>query len=109
YSGDGSLFSGLTTTSETEAVSTDWTGFFVGANIGMDWSKLSGTTTALNGTFNAYAANESAALDFSGASFGLQAGYNHQFSNGFVAGFEADISKPTFSGNQTTYSTESAD
>ncbi|QYM72445.1 TonB-dependent receptor [Pseudochrobactrum sp. Wa41.01b-1] len=109
YSGDGSLFSGLTSTSETEAVTTDWTGFFVGANIGMDWSKLSGTTTALNGTSNALAANESAALDLSGASFGLQAGYNHQFSNGFVAGFEADISKPTFSGNQTTYSTESAD
>ncbi|MCC6946751.1 MAG: porin family protein [Bradyrhizobiaceae bacterium] len=50
----------------------NWTGFYVGGNVGWGWASALGT-------------------DPSGYLIGLQAGYNFQLASGLLAGFETDI------------------
>jgi outer membrane immunogenic protein len=61
----------------------DWTGFYIGGNIGAGWSGLSGTnfSDTLGSTFTS-----STNVQFLG---GGQVGANYQFSNGLVIGAEA--------------------
>ena len=61
----------------------DWTGFYVGGNLGAAWSGLSGNnfTDTLGSSFNA-----STSVQFLG---GGEVGVNYQFSNGVVIGAEA--------------------
>lgn len=86
----------------------NWTGFYLGGSVGYDWSRVRGTTTAFDGSTNGYTESESAYLDPEGVSYGVQAGYNYQFRNGIVAGFEAELSRPSLSGTQYSYATEGA-
>lgn len=50
----------------------NWTGFYVGGNVGWGWGSALGT-------------------DPSGYLIGLQAGYNFQYASGLLAGLESDI------------------
>ena len=61
----------------------NWTGFYVGANIGYGWADASGSAT-----FGAASASASETLN--GVIGGAQIGYNWQVDN-FVTGLEADI------------------
>jgi opacity protein-like surface antigen len=61
----------------------NWTGFYIGGNLGGAWSGLSGTnfSDTLGSSFNA-----STSVQFIG---GGEVGVNYQFSNGVVIGAEA--------------------
>ncbi len=83
-----------------------WGGFHAGVNSAYNFAKLRGTTTALDGTSNRYSATEAPNQNIDALSFGIQAGYDYQFSNRIVAGIEADIAKSEISGSQVTYATE---
>jgi len=61
----------------------DWTGFYLGANIGYGWTSGSGTVT-FAGVPGPYSGSGDGVLG------GIQAGYNWQV-NSFVLGLEADI------------------
>ena len=80
----------------------------LGGSVGYDWSRVRGATAAFDGATNGYTESESAYLDPEGVSYGVQAGYNYQFRNGIVAGFEAELSRPSLSGTQYSYATEGA-
>jgi outer membrane immunogenic protein len=74
----------------------NWTGFYVGGNIGYSWggrTDLTGIGSAPNGGvptgFFNFADSQSSGLN--GAIGGAQIGYNYQFSPTWVGGFEADI------------------
>jgi len=56
----------------------DWTGFYIGANIGYGWGRADGTTDGLSGS-----------EDLNGVLGGGQIGYNWQVGN-WVLGVEAD-------------------
>nr|WP_279290525.1 TonB-dependent receptor [Rhizobium skierniewicense] len=68
----------------------NWTGFYVGADWGGKHFSASGDTTAAGGASSAIAASEKTDRDANSILGGLHAGYNHQFGNGTVLGFEID-------------------
>jgi len=76
----------------------NWTGFYIGGNIGWSWSKLSNSLSVTNGTPGYFAAvvipgvnaSGTGGLDDDSFTGGLQLGYNFQ-SGQFVYGFEGDI------------------
>lgn len=70
----------------------NWTGFYVGANVGYGWSHrdFSNTLTGTLGTIQLSGSN-SGTDDGRGVLGGAQVGYNHQFVDNWVAGIEADI------------------
>jgi outer membrane immunogenic protein len=78
----------------------DWTGFYIGGNIGSA-SGNSQSAVTLGGSWSAetqatrdFITNNSAADQSpSGTSYGLQLGYDYQFDNNFVLGIEADYNK----------------
>jgi outer membrane immunogenic protein len=73
----------------TAAPAFTWTGFYVGANVGYGWGKLTGTEgVAGNGFVGAGSA--SSGLNVNGVIGGGQLGYNWQ-TGAFVLGVEADI------------------
>lgn len=72
----------------------DWSGFYVGANVGGTWDSGTTTSTALNGTFVS-----SGAANNSGVIGGGQIGYNYMLSPNFVAGIEADVDGTSLSGS----------
>ena len=80
----------------------NWTGFYVGGNIGAGWSGLSDTNTnfsdTLGSTFSA-ATN----AQFLG---GGQVGVNYQFANGVVIGAEAMFDWASNSQNATVTATD---
>jgi outer membrane immunogenic protein len=67
----------------------DWTGFYIGGNLGYSWGRSSDTSTVTNGvgTILFTSANQS---DLNGIVGGGQIGYNWQMQN-WVFGLEADI------------------
>jgi hemoglobin/transferrin/lactoferrin receptor protein len=85
-----------------------WTGFYLGAQAGYGFGAIDGTTTPIDGSANAIAASESADQSLAGIFGGAQAGYNHQFSNGFVLGLEADFAYMRLASHQDVLSKESA-
>ncbi len=78
----------------------DWTGFYIGGNIGSA-SGDSASRVTLGGSWSGesqatrdFITNNSAADQSpSGTSYGFQFGYDHQFDNNFVFGIEADYNK----------------
>ncbi len=78
----------------------DWTGFYIGGNIGSANGDSQSTVT-LGGSWSGesqalrdFVTNNSAANQSpSGTSYGFQFGYDHQFDNNFVLGIEADYNK----------------
>jgi outer membrane immunogenic protein len=72
-----------------------WTGFYIGANIGADWTRTKTTASAdpIGWLFQTPFVNAAGTRTLSDTSVigGVQAGYNWQY-NVFVAGIEADIS-----------------
>ena len=87
--------------------SVDWTGPYLGFHTGGVFAHEKGTTTALDGTPGGIPGTESADLDLKGNYlYGAQAGFNYQFDNGLVLGFEADYSKTALEGSQKASATE---
>ena len=66
----------------------DWSGLYVGANIGGAWSNSTLTDSNIGASWNP---------DGTGFIGGLQAGYNFQTSN-FLYGIEGDFDATTFKG-----------
>ena len=91
--------------SPTDVVA-NWSGFNIGANVAHSSAKLRGTSTAMDGSTGAYSAGEAPNMTIPALSFGLQAGYNHQFKNNIVVGIEADIAKSEISGSQIAFAQE---
>jgi high affinity Mn2+ porin len=86
----------------------DWTGFYIGGNVGATTGRTSWTATeagaavpTLNGSINLF--NSFDAFKGAGSYFvGMQAGYNYMLPSRFLIGFEADFSAPnTLAGAQT--------
>jgi len=67
----------------------NWTGFYIGGNIGYSWGRSSDYSTLTNGAGTVLFANSSA-VNLDGVVGGGQVGYNWQVQN-WVWGFEADI------------------
>ena len=67
----------------------NWTGFYIGGNIGYSWGRSSDYSTLTNGAGTVLFANSSA-VNLNGVVGGGQFGYNWQVQN-WVWGFEADI------------------
>jgi len=67
----------------------NWTGFYIGGNIGYSWGRSSDYSTLTNGAGTVLFANSSSA-NLDGVVGGGQIGYNWQVQN-WVWGFEADI------------------
>ncbi|MFT4091915.1 MAG: TonB-dependent receptor [Asticcacaulis sp.] len=82
----------------------NWAGFYAGAHVGGGWVDTKGTTTTGDGTA---ASAESARFKAKGIAGGLQAGYNHQFSNNWVVGIEGDFSPINLSGYENILATQS--
>src|SRR6201999_4593838 len=78
----------------------DWTGFYVGGNVGATsartgWTatEAGGTAPSLSGSINMF--NSFDAFEGSGSYFvGMQAGYNYMLPSRYLVGFEADFSAP---------------
>jgi outer membrane immunogenic protein len=68
----------------------NWTGFYVGGNIGYSWGRSSNTETIDIFNTGAIVGTGTSRNDVNGVVGGAQFGYNWQLSN-WVAGFEADI------------------
>ncbi|MFY9693901.1 MAG: outer membrane beta-barrel protein [Xanthobacteraceae bacterium] len=81
----------------------NWTGFYIGGNVGGGWSdtNFSGSATDLGVTSTFSGSNH-----YSGALGGGQIGANYQFTNNWVAGIEADGDWANLSGtaNVCTFS-----
>jgi outer membrane immunogenic protein len=68
----------------------NWTGFYVGGNVGYSWGRSANTATISSLTTGAIIDADTSRNDVNGVIGGAQFGYNWQMSN-WVAGFEADI------------------
>ena len=75
----------------------NWTGFYIGGNVGALWSSDPVETT--NG-FASAAPGSTNALNLSGLVGGVQAGYNYQISN-FVLGVEGALEASSARGSST--------
>jgi len=67
----------------------NWTGFYIGGNVGYSWGRSSDDSTLTNGAGTVLLANSSA-VNLDGVIGGGQVGYNWQVQN-WVWGLEADI------------------
>ena len=72
----------------------NWSGFYVGANVGGAWDNGTTTNTALSGTFVS-----SGAAKNSGVIGGGQIGYNYMLSPNFLIGIEADLEGTSLNGS----------
>ena len=68
----------------------NWTGFYVGGNVGYSWGHSSTTTTFYDGNTGTLLSAGAAGFNMDGAIGGVQAGYNWQRDK-WVFGIEADI------------------
>jgi outer membrane immunogenic protein len=76
----------------------DWTGFYIGGNVGYSWGRSSGNLALLDAGTIVSAANSK--FDMNGAIGGVQAGYNWQRDK-WVFGLETDIQASAQKGNTT--------
>lgn len=83
-----------------------WDGFYAGVSAAYDLAKFRGRMTAGDGSTAGYPGRETPNLNVDALSFGLHAGYNHEFGNRVILGIEADIAKSEISGSQVTYAAE---
>jgi outer membrane immunogenic protein len=68
----------------------NWTGFYIGGNVGYSWGRSSTTNSFLDATSSAVLNSGRSSFNMDGVIGGGQAGYNWQNSN-WVFGLEADI------------------
>jgi outer membrane immunogenic protein len=82
----------------------NWTGFYIGGNVGWGWARESSTEIAPGtGSFpigTAFTRN-----NLNGFLGGVQGGYNWQVAPNFVVGLEGEYSWSDLSGTETTIST----
>ena len=93
------------------AIAYNWTGWYVGANVGYGWGDAN-TDLVANGTnisfpttariTNVLTFTDSHSQRLSGIIGGAQLGYNYQFSPSWVLGFETDIQGSGERGNSTS-------
>jgi outer membrane immunogenic protein len=73
----------------------NWTGFYVGGNVGYGWLRSTDQITGADAASAAFLVNNTVAtligLDSSGVLGGGQVGYNWQLAPNWVVGIEADI------------------
>jgi len=72
----------------------DWSGFYVGANIGGTWDSSTSTNRALDGTFVS-----SGSAHNTGVIGGGQIGYNFTAAPNFLLGIEADVQGTSLRGS----------
>jgi outer membrane immunogenic protein len=75
----------------------DWSGFYIGANVGGAWNNSTSTNTALDGTFVSSGKGHN-----SGVIGGGQIGYNYMLSPNFLLGVEADVQGTSLKGSDTS-------
>jgi outer membrane immunogenic protein len=75
----------------------DWSGFYIGVNVGGSWGHSSSTNAALDGTFvSGGSRNDSAVIG------GGQIGYNFMVAPHFLLGVEADVQGSSSSATVTS-------
>lgn len=83
----------------------NWTGLYIGGNVGGGWSRDSGATRCVDpaGVVNGPLCQNvpGGTIDGSGVIGGLQAGYNWQVSPNWLIGVEADIQGADIKGSTT--------
>ncbi len=82
--------------STSSALQNQWTGFYAGMNVGRGQADATMEFSGA-GWWDFFGVGGVTNFDAGGASFGLQAGYNHQFSNNIVAGIEASYNTSSIS------------
>lgn len=75
----------------------NWTGFYIGGNVGYGWDNIDDTTSSLTGDFPQSAISSKANGVFGGG----QIGYNYMFNPNFLVGFEADLDTAHLSGSHS--------
>jgi high affinity Mn2+ porin len=73
----------------------DWSGYYLGGNIGYSWGTSDWSAPPASGTFDLYNAFDSNKLSGSFA-IGVQAGYNYMFKNRVVLGAEIEFQAPAW-------------
>lgn len=108
FGGDKPLWGGrLFGLDGTRPFDGDWSGPYVGLHFGQVIGRSEGVTSTYSGLDEDRASRESADQSFDNVSGGFVAGFNHQYANGVVLGFEADINWGRFSGRSHIISDES--
>jgi outer membrane immunogenic protein len=82
----------------------NWTGFYIGGNVGWGWASLGSTETA-PGTAAFPIGTVFTKNNMNGFLGGVQTGYNWQVTPGFVVGLEGEWSWADVNGTETTVST----
>jgi outer membrane immunogenic protein len=77
----------------------DWSGFYIGANVGGAWIRESSSTTALNGAVGGGGNRGTGLGGRSGVVGGGQIGYNFMVAPNFLLGIEADVDGTSLSGS----------
>ena len=67
----------------------DWTGFYVGGQVGYAWGDNAGSFTYA--TPDGFSGSPSLAQDAQGVIPGVHLGYNHQFDNNWLVGLEGSV------------------
>jgi outer membrane immunogenic protein len=75
-----------------------WTGFYIGGNVGVDWTHNTGTWSPLPSATAFGAFGQTGTTGGDSALGGIQGGYNWQFAPTWVAGIEGDMSWTKASG-----------
>jgi len=78
----------------------NWTGFYLGGQVGGGWASNTTTTIDASGAFLAGTVQN--AIKPSGVLGGVYGGYNYQFNQLFLAGVDADFSWASLTGGDAT-------
>jgi hemoglobin/transferrin/lactoferrin receptor protein len=84
----------------------NWTGLYLGGQLGYAFASLDGVTTDGDGTPGGIPATESANIDLDDLQMGFQVGVNYQLANRMVLGLEGDFSWLRHTGTQEALVTE---
>lgn len=79
----------------------DWTGFYLGANVGYGWAESDPTVRDFNDHFSYY---DKTSSEMNGVAGGVQLGYNYQI-NRIIMGVEADFSGANITNEDTELNT----
>ena len=87
-------------TQVASAQSFNWTGFYIGGNVGYSWGRSASTLSFVDATSGGVLSSTGANSDLNGIIGGVQTGYNRQINN-WVYGVEADIQASGQNGSTT--------